>query len=146
MLENVNQYADLIWYVIVGFVAVATAVLGWTQWSLQQTFVTRKELDEKIDTVEKNQQAAIDGLNKSIAAMNSRVALLDGALKTLPTAADMQHVLLAMEEARGALKEQSARLDGMAAEQVARLDGMGDVLSGVSSRVEMLFAYHIKEK
>jgi uncharacterized coiled-coil protein SlyX len=146
MLEKVNQYADLIWYVIGGIVAAANGVLGWALWSLRQTFVPRKEFEERFCEVEEDQKKAIEGLNTSIATLTSRVDRMEDALKALPSVKDMQRVVVAMEEMRGAIREQSARMDGLADEQTARLDGLGDVLSGVSRQVEMLFSHHIKER
>jgi uncharacterized coiled-coil protein SlyX len=146
MLEKVNQYADLIWYVIGGIVAAANGVLGWALWSLRQTFVPRKEFEERFCKVEEDQKKAIEGLNTSIATLTSRVDRMEDALKALPSVKDMQRVVVAMEEMRGAIREQSARMDGLADEQTARLDGLGDVLSGVSRQVEMLFSHHIKER
>ena len=71
---------------------------------------------------------------EDVSALSSRLASVEAGLKELPDAATMHKVELALEEIRGDMRAQRARMDGMDTH-----------LCAINNNVEMLVQNHMKE-
>lgn len=104
-IEIVNDWLPTLTY-------IGPPLCGWIWWSANQRFAKRED----------------------ISALHSRLASVETKLDDLPDAATMHKVELALEEIRGDMRAQRARMDGMDTH-----------LCAINTNVEMLVQNHMKE-
>ena len=105
LMEIANDWLPVLTY-------VGPPLCGWIWWSANQRFAKHED----------------------VSALSSRLASVEAGLKELPDAATMHKVELALEEIRGDMRAQRARMDGMDTH-----------LCAINNNVEMLVQNHMKE-
>ncbi|KAF5050858.1 hypothetical protein DSECCO2_425150 [anaerobic digester metagenome] len=142
VLEQVREWSDA----LNAALAVVQVLMIGALAGMRRFFVTPAQVNDKVAEAVAAQCAATDRQDKEIADLGARLSDVESAVKRLPTAADINRLLLMVEGLRGDMRELAARVDGLGDEQAARMDGMADVISGVRGQVERLYDYHLKEK
>ena len=105
LMEIANDWLPVLTY-------VGPPLCGWIWWSANQRFAKHED----------------------VSALSSRLASVEAGLKELPDAATMHKVELALEEIRGDMRAQRARMDGMDTH-----------LCAINNNVEILVQNHMKE-
>ncbi|HEU6435851.1 MAG TPA: DUF2730 family protein [Nitratidesulfovibrio sp.] len=142
VLEQVREWTDALNAGLAVVQVLMIAALA----GMRKFFTTPAQVEAKIAVASKAQSEVAECQRKDIETLGERVGKVETAMKNLPTAQDIQSLLLAVEGVRGATRELSLRIDGLADEQAARLDGMRDVLGALQGQVSMLYNHHLKEK
>jgi hypothetical protein len=141
-LEQVREWTDAL---NAGLAAVQVLMIAALA-GMRRFFVTPAQVEAKIAVAVQAQSKVTECHDKALEDLGARVSEVESAVKRLPTAEDINRLLLMVEGLRGDMRELTARVDGLGDEQAARMDGMADVISGVRGQVDRLYDYHLKEK
>lgn len=142
VLEQVREWSDALNAVLAAVQVLMIAALA----GMRKLFTTPAQVDAKIAVAVQAQSEATACHDKELEDLGARVSEIESAVKRLPTADDINRLMLMLEGLRGDTRELAARVDGLGDEQAARLDGMADAISGLRGQVGMLFDHHLKEK
>lgn len=112
-----------LWPILTVAGAVLMAALFW---HLSKRFVKREEHEAM--------QAEIKSLQISVDGIGGKLTSLQGRLDNLPTAGEVNKILLGLEELRGAQREMTATIKGQA-----------DVLKRIEHPVQLMMAEAIKK-
>ena len=105
---------------------IGALAFGWGMWQLSRYFVPRSEHTKLVDE--------LPCLSGQVSKLSDRVGELETQTRSLPDNKTMHTIQLSLEELRGSVKAQDAKIDGM----VDRFDAL-------ANNVEMLIEHHLRD-